>query len=519
MDKNIVKKKSGKKKEIDDIIHSKPIKRQIIGEGAYGCVIKPSLHCETPPESNFNYNDYVSKFMKTKNAEIELKEFLFIGKIDPTNDFHLGKPIMCNPDYNDPELMNDIKNCNYINKNNSSNKLTKQDYSLLLIKYGGPDLKALCNNHLIHYFSNNNTTKTDNFWLEVHHLIKGLQFFKDNHIVHNDIKPQNILFNLETGKMKYIDFGLMRTKTEIINSSKKSKNKLGVFHWSYPFDCAFMNKSYFKEYKKIAKSPLYKKDYQEQFSKLIVTDSKINSYNIPIKRPEAFKILFSYLNTNNLVPDSATQYGYISSFFNGFNHQILNDSYENILNHTTDSIDIFGLGFTLQFMANCFKRHKFISLEDYTRLSTFFHKMYDFNPVTRMIDINLLLNEYENILLEIGILSRLNKSFKNNVIKDNYLNEKEISESPLSNILDKFANKDATKINNEEKKCYPDKVLNPFTLRCVKKCLKGFERNVSSSSKKFTRCQKIKRTKSHSITKRNSSKKTNKTNKTNYNSI
>jgi len=512
MDKFIIKKSVKKKemliskKETEDKIHTKEKKRKIIGEGAYGCVIKPSLPCATPPESNFNYNDYVSKFMKTKNAEIELKEFLFIGKIDPTNDYHLGEPIICKPDYNDPELINDIKNCNYINKTELPNELTKENYSLLLIKYGGPDLKALCNNHLILYFSNN-TKKTDNFWLQVHHLIKGIKFFKDNGIVHNDIKPQNILFNLKTEEMKYIDFGLMRTKTEIITSSKKSKNKLGVFHWSYPFDCAFMNKSYFKEYKKIAKSPLYKKDYQEQLSKLIVTDSKINSYDIPIKRPDAFKILFSYLNPNNLVPDSATQYGYISSFFNGFNHLVINDSYDDILNHTTDSIDVFGLGFTLQFMANCFKRHKFISLEDYTRLSTFFHKMYDFNPVTRTIDIDLLLNEYENILLELGILTRLNKSFKNNVLKDHSLKEKEVHESPLSNILDEFANKDAIKLHNEVKKCSDDKKeLNPITKRCVKKCPQGYERNENVN--KFTRCRKIKRTKSHSITKRNSPKKT-----------
>jgi hypothetical protein len=84
---------------------------------------------------------------------IELKEFLFIGKIDPTNDYHLGEPIICKPDYNDPELINDIKNCNYINKTELPNELTKENYSLLLIKYGGPDLKALCNNHLILYFS------------------------------------------------------------------------------------------------------------------------------------------------------------------------------------------------------------------------------------------------------------------------------------------------------------------------------------------------------------------------------
>ena len=37
-----------------------------IGEGAYGCVFKPSMNCKPgtnmPPE--FNNNKYISKFMK-----------------------------------------------------------------------------------------------------------------------------------------------------------------------------------------------------------------------------------------------------------------------------------------------------------------------------------------------------------------------------------------------------------------------------------------------------------------------
>ena len=53
---------------------------------------------------------------------------------------------------------------------------------------------------------------------------------------------------MKTGKMKFIDFGLMRKKAEIINLSKKNKNNLGIFHWSYPFDCAFMNKDKFNKY-------------------------------------------------------------------------------------------------------------------------------------------------------------------------------------------------------------------------------------------------------------------------------
>ena len=46
--------------------------RIVIGEGGYGCVHKPSIHCKTLPKPNFNYTNYVSKIMANKEAIIEL---------------------------------------------------------------------------------------------------------------------------------------------------------------------------------------------------------------------------------------------------------------------------------------------------------------------------------------------------------------------------------------------------------------------------------------------------------------
>ena len=42
------------------------MKRTIIGEGSYGCVHKPSIHCTIPPKRDFKYKNYVSKIMKTR---------------------------------------------------------------------------------------------------------------------------------------------------------------------------------------------------------------------------------------------------------------------------------------------------------------------------------------------------------------------------------------------------------------------------------------------------------------------
>ena len=485
--------------------------RIIVGEGAYGCVHKPSIHCKKSPKPGFDYDNYVSKIMKTKNAKKELAEFVTIKKIDPADEYHLGEPILCKPKLNEANVKANIGRCNYIKIADVEAEPDK--YSLLVLKFGGPDLKALCNKYLVKYLEKDKEQRVDKFWLEVHHLIKGLKFFKDNGIVHNDIKPQNILFNYTNGKMHYIDFGLMRKKKEIINSSKESDNFLGIFHWSYPFDCGFMDKKQFDTYKRYISSK--RTFFKDELSKLIVTNSK-NTLDLPIKKPEAFSILFTYLNITNTVPDAATKYGYINSFFDGFDELTDNQTYNDILNNTTDSIDVFGLGFTLQFMANCFKRLNVISLEDYTRLSTFFHKMYDFNPVTRVIDIDLLLNEYENILLEIGILIRLGKSFENHVlvnkppaptiIMKQAKSEEHSAPEQLSAKLEEIANKDATEIIV---RCPEEKEFNPITQRCVKKCKHGFSRNKDfkcRKTKKISRSNTKSKTKSK--TKSNTKSKT-----------
>jgi len=499
------------------------MKRLIIGEGAYGCVHKPSIQCATPPTPGFDYKNYVSKIMKTKNAEKELEEFVIIGKIDPTNEYHLGEPILCKPQLAEENIKNAISKCKHISF--SDIEAHPDNYSLLVLKFGGPDLKALSNEYLTKYLENDKEQRVDKFWLEVHHLLKGLKFFKDNGIVHNDIKPQNILFNLTDGKMKYIDFGLMRPKKEVIKSSKANKNYLGVYHWSYPFDCGLMNIQQFNNY--FRRKPNRRLFWKDQLSELIVADSNVNSLNLPINNPKSFSILFTYLNPDNTIPSTSTQYGYIDSFFDGFDEVIKTKSYDTVLNDITDSIDVFGLGFTLQFMANSFKQLNALSLEQFTRLSTFFHKMYDFNPSTRIIDIDALLNEYENILLEIGVLTRLNKCFQNKVlvnkppasplIMEQSKTDGKTNSKHLSAELQEFANKDVTEIVTEiaNRICPEGKELNPNTKRCVKKCAPGFSRGRNFkcySTKKRTRKISSKsksksRTRSRtSITSSNSSK-------------
>jgi serine/threonine protein kinase len=459
--------------------------RNVIGEGAYGCVHKPSIHCKTGIDPTLDYSKYVSKIMKTKDAEKELKEFVVIGSYDKTNEYHLGTPILCQPELNDQIIYNEISKCKYIES--KSVKANPNNYKLLLLKYGGPDLKVFCMSELNKYLSSKKKTKTEYFWLEVHHLLKGLRFLKNNGLVHNDIKPQNILFDIKTGKLVFIDFGLMRSRTDIYNYSKLSKNFLGNFHWSYPFDCGLMNKNKYKAYK--AYNSFTKNAYKEQLSNMIIADSKTNTFDLSIKNPSAFNILFSYINTDGKSPSSDIKYGYIQHFFDGFNSLIGKNSYDSVLNDIIDSIDVFGLGFTLQYILNCFYRHKAINKDFFTRLSRFFHKMYDFNPETREINIDNLINEYETILFETGILTKMKKTFVNNSLVD-----AKMEITTRSKNLEMLA--PFIKMNIKRKACPENKELKISSNRCVNKCKTGFTRNA-----RF-KCVKIKNhTKKNKITK------------------
>ncbi len=447
-------------------------KRIIIGEGSYGCVHKPSIHCDKLPSPGFNYDEHVSKIMKTKYAEKELNEFLIIHRIDPSEEYHLGTPILCKPEITNA-VKDDIDRCKHL----VDFPADPDNYSLLLFKYGGPDIKGLCSKYLDKYLSTKKEEKINKIFLEFHHLLKGLKAFRNNDIVHYDIKPQNILFDTKTGKMTFIDFGLTQKKEDIIKSSENNKNALAVYHWSYPLDNGFLNEEIYNKYK--VRTTALRNMWKKKLIEMIVEQVKVkNISGFPITKPETFKIFFTYLNVEDKLLPKDTQTGYIESFFDGFN-ELLKEPKKTVINKIIDSIDVYGLGFSLQYFVNCLKRNNHIDLTCYTRVTSFLSKMYDFNPMTRVTDLDVLLNEYENILLEIGVLSALKKHFSNNNLEDGspIIRKSETVSSPhLSAELEKDANLDATEFSITVS-CPEDKEWHPIKKRCVKKCKEGFVRD------------------------------------------
>ena len=83
----------------------------VLGEGAYGCVHKPSMKCKDRPD--MSYEGRLSKIMTKEHAKIELEEYDVIGSVDTSKEFYLGKPDICDPVI-DTDAIKDVNKCKWI---------------------------------------------------------------------------------------------------------------------------------------------------------------------------------------------------------------------------------------------------------------------------------------------------------------------------------------------------------------------------------------------------------------------
>ena len=181
---------------------------KIIGKGRYGCVsdilpIPSNPRCKYPKDGNNGLQPgnekFLSKLMRKEDAEKEYKIFHdLISKIKNYKDFTLEVLNMCHiGDQQGRE--NDVKECKAITKFNINTSL--------YIKNGGKDIVYIVDNNK-HNFIRYYQQHPKKFLLGLKRLFKGLKLLYENNIVHRDIKPQNILFNINNGNFNIIDFGL-----------------------------------------------------------------------------------------------------------------------------------------------------------------------------------------------------------------------------------------------------------------------------------------------------------------------
>ena len=247
---------------------------EVVGVGTYGCVTKPSLKC-SDSETKYDYDNKVSKIMKDEDAIEEKKEMENISTIPNIDKYILKLPILCKPMIND-EYNTILTKCGKENwRIKKTIKANKQfsDLSILLLDDGGVSLKDVQDK----LFKNFNMHETQCFLTSILNLIEGVNFFVHNNIIHHDIKLDNIVYNVSNGKIKFIDFGLMKTLDKFIHDSTQSTNTLASQSWFYfPKEFSCLNQDVFKQLTKCEK---YKKQKGFTYSKFITkAASSFDSY-------------------------------------------------------------------------------------------------------------------------------------------------------------------------------------------------------------------------------------------------
>lgn len=230
-----------------------------IAKGSYGCVIKPAYDCN---EQLLTDDNTISKlFINRESWEKEVKINTIIRQLDENNNFTVKMINSC-------EIKNNYnikKICN-LNDNNIYQ---------ILYEYGGKEI--------IDIFRTNEILDMVAILKKFINIFEGLCILDKNNIIHQDIKPNNILYN---NKFYLIDFGLYITKTTKYISNEESIYKF-IY---YPSEYAFLY--YYEKNAKLGKinAEFYKDEIETNINLLLGKNNINNTFK------QKFKDIFDNLD-------------------------------------------------------------------------------------------------------------------------------------------------------------------------------------------------------------------------------
>jgi serine/threonine protein kinase len=425
----------------------------VIGEGTYGCAHKPSMKCRDKTRRNKNE---ISKLMTSANAAKELNEFALIDFADKEKQFYLGKPRKCEPD----RILSNIRSI----RKCPSGKFEPakiDDYSLLVMKYGGQDLEQFGDEVRYWTKTKENVDAIELFWLECIRLFYGLTVLHDNNVLHHDLKQQNIVYDRATNRANFIDFGFMEKKSTRIYAAKMSASWLGNnHHWSFPLESVYWNKD---DYMMAARRGKSEKAYKA-FAKSVVNNCGY-----------FFTSTFRF-GESKAQKDAAINKVTTDAFKNVLEFEPTDEAYDRFIDKSIDTIDTYGLGIALMFVL---QRSKHLLSQDFLMKlgGLFAPDMFNRNVFLRSTP-EQLLAKYEDVLTNSGLLEKHNKHIENHLIANNVSAEMKVAEAIAdSSFMVQVDTEDATQNKEIVRDCPAGKEFNPLTKRCVNVCAHGKVRN------------------------------------------
>lgn len=196
-------------------------KKTLIGEGSYGCVVKPPIIADKYVKKYVEYTDIaeddVSKLFKNNEVSSfknELKILIGVQKIDPDNLFTVKLKGANSFDSYLLENNEDVYNCLEVSSNE------KSDIYQIILENGGKEISKLPKNSI-------------NYSEMILALIVFLENLKKMHsvdLIHRDIKPMNVLYNKSKNKLSLIDFGISEDANSVYSIDNAS-----VLSYIYPY--------------------------------------------------------------------------------------------------------------------------------------------------------------------------------------------------------------------------------------------------------------------------------------------
>lgn len=386
----------------------------VIGEGTYGCVHRPSLRCENKPKK-LDYKGKISKIGKKKNINEEIAEYKTINRVDKRAIFYPGKPDNCQP-------MRDKPTLDAIDKCSDFNSKDIAKYKLLIMKDGGENLADFAKSINSQLLSNKINIETardqmEKFWIEAHRMFLGLSKFLDAGIVHHDLKHKNIVYNVDTNRINFIDFGLMTTVNKIRTESKESNYGFSIRHWSFPPETLFLNHERYLQFAttdntiKISK----KSKTSEKTARQKVFASFLNELKDPNSDINTF-----FAITDPEFPEKKQNSFNVQEHMNEYYRMVMTslkeNMYDEFLDKSVSTIDSYGLAIGLIYVLNL-TRH-LLDEKFADDLYNLFFNMMNFNVIERL-SLEDAMIRYEDILQNNRILLKYNKHFENHQLTEN----------------------------------------------------------------------------------------------------
>lgn len=197
---------------------------RVLGEGSFGCVLKPEVKCAGPEKKigkNAASQLTVSKvFDRKKYFRQEVAASKKIAKIDPKGTHILVPSSYCDTSYGVVSLHPAASECEVIQQLQFSPPSTK----LYQIKmpYGGVRYDK---------FVKSNNLDLSTFVKQMTHVLEGVQKLHRKQVCHQDLKASNLLIASD-GRVMIIDYSLMLPFSDVY--STHNVRRLRHTYFPYP---------------------------------------------------------------------------------------------------------------------------------------------------------------------------------------------------------------------------------------------------------------------------------------------